>query len=301
MANGEATQSDALEGSDGDEQGDATWANAGVDRSPVRVGAMLYTLVDPHPGFEAAYNRWYERDHQFGGCTVGAGWFSNRRFVAPRDLKSARFPRENTTVADPSTAGSYVAIYWVEASQLAEALAWSSEQVHRLYAAGRGFEERTHAHTAIYTHQADFYRDDDPTPMELALLHPYRGLISIHLDRAEGVKQGAFDAWCSANIADSLLAGDSPVASVSSWRPVVPRGSDAVESPMKLGTGPGTIQRTCQLLFVDTEPTAAIEIVRAWADMINDSGLGTVQLVAPFVPTIPGTDVYADELFPVDG
>ena len=38
---------------------------------PIRVGSMLYTLVDPDQGREVAYNRWYERDHFYGGCMSG--------------------------------------------------------------------------------------------------------------------------------------------------------------------------------------------------------------------------------------
>jgi len=30
---------------------------------PVPVGGMLFTMVDPEPGHEVDYNRWYERDH----------------------------------------------------------------------------------------------------------------------------------------------------------------------------------------------------------------------------------------------
>ena len=43
----------------------------GVDDYPVKVGSMLLTLVDPHKGFESAYNRWYERDHYIAGCLIG--------------------------------------------------------------------------------------------------------------------------------------------------------------------------------------------------------------------------------------
>jgi hypothetical protein len=39
----------------------------GIGDYPVRVGSMLLTLVEPNPGFERAYNRWYERDHYYGG------------------------------------------------------------------------------------------------------------------------------------------------------------------------------------------------------------------------------------------
>ena len=38
---------------------------------PVQVGSMLLTMVDPLPGHEVAYNRWYERDHFYAGCMVG--------------------------------------------------------------------------------------------------------------------------------------------------------------------------------------------------------------------------------------
>ena len=40
----------------------------GVNDYPVKVGSMLLTMVDPHRGFEHAYNRWYERDHYYAGC-----------------------------------------------------------------------------------------------------------------------------------------------------------------------------------------------------------------------------------------
>ena len=39
----------------------------------VRLGSMLFTLVEPHRGHEVAYNRWYERDHFYAGCMIGPG------------------------------------------------------------------------------------------------------------------------------------------------------------------------------------------------------------------------------------
>ena len=57
----------------------------------VRLGSMLFTLVEPHRGFEVAYNRWYERDHFYAGCMVGPWLFAGRRFVATRALKDLRF------------------------------------------------------------------------------------------------------------------------------------------------------------------------------------------------------------------
>ena len=66
----------------------------GVDDYPVKVGSMLLTLVDPNPGFERAYNRWYERDHYYGGCMVGPWLFAGSRWVATRPLKDLRWPAD---------------------------------------------------------------------------------------------------------------------------------------------------------------------------------------------------------------
>ena len=73
---------------------------------------------------------------------------------------------------------------------------------------------------------------------------------------------------------------------------------------MQLGTGPGTIQRTCQMCFIDRslgdDPveglTAIIDQFKGYAELVDGSGLATVQLVAPFIPTLPGTDTYSDDL-----
>jgi hypothetical protein len=76
---------------------------------PVEVGSMLFTMVDPNRGHEKAYNRWYERDHYYGGCMIGAGWFAGSRWVAPRELKDLRFPA-NSPFAAPLDAGSWRAV-----------------------------------------------------------------------------------------------------------------------------------------------------------------------------------------------
>ncbi len=39
---------------------------------PIKLGGALVTMVEPHKGHEVAYNRWYERDHFYAGCQIGA-------------------------------------------------------------------------------------------------------------------------------------------------------------------------------------------------------------------------------------
>ena len=76
---------------------------AGVEDYPVKVGSMLLTLVDPHKGFESAYNRWYERDHFYAGCMEGPWQIAGSRWVATREMKNLRWG--STAVADPIDAG----------------------------------------------------------------------------------------------------------------------------------------------------------------------------------------------------
>src|SRR5205085_12091681 len=109
----------------------------GVDDYPVKVGSMLLTLVDPNKGFERAYNRWYERDHYYGGCMIGPYCLAGSRWVAPRELKDRRWPQHDNAVATPWDAGSYVAIYFVEQGHHNDFLGWGRKQVRPLYRRGR--------------------------------------------------------------------------------------------------------------------------------------------------------------------
>ena len=73
---------------------------------PVQLGAMLFTLVDPSVGHEVAYNRWYERDHFYGGCLAGPYLFSGKRWVATKDLKAKRFPADSPITPDPASSAA---------------------------------------------------------------------------------------------------------------------------------------------------------------------------------------------------
>ncbi len=270
----------------------------------VRAGAMLFTLVDPSRGHEQAYNRWYETDHLYSGCMVGPWLFAGRRWVATSELKDLRFPAEvppDAAVVSPLDAGSYLATYFVHAGHEAEHFAWANRQVFELYEAGRGYEERAHAHTSLYFAVGE-HRGDSPVPAHLALDHPYAGLVSIHLDRAPEVRHEAYAEWFDAEVAPDLFAATSPVDQVLDWRPIIPRGAEG-EAPMELGTGPGTRQRSLQMLFCGRAPQGSFDLPGDWdiiestCERIEASGLATVRLAAPFIPTIPGTDTYTDQLW----
>jgi hypothetical protein len=254
---------------------------------------MLYTLVDPHRGHEVAYNRWYERDHFYGGCMIGPGILAGGRWVATAELKALRTPPESS-VAVPVEAGSYLATYFIGKGMEAEHFAWSSQQVFDLYESGRGFEERDHAHTALYLHKRSIRRDPDGVPPELALDHRFPGLVTIHLDRPDECTQREFDDWLEAHTFD-LLGTDSSIALVLSWAPILPRAGDP-GSPMKLGSGPGTPARTLLMLFCDTDCRLALDEAHQLCDAMASTG-ATIALCAPFQPTNVGTDDYTGELW----
>lgn len=259
---------------------------------------MLYTLVDPNRGHEVAYNRWYERDHFYAGCMIGPWLFAGGRWVATRPYKDLRVPADST-VAAPVDAGSYLATYFVHKGHEAEHFAWSTQQVFDLYANGRGFDERTHAHTALYTFQQAWYRDPDPVPVELALDHRYAGLVSLHVDRADDVKHPELAEWLEGRLAATggLLEAGSPFATVCGWRPIIPKVPDGEQAPMELGSGPGTRARSMLLCFCETDPAEAWDRVLGLVADLDASGLGRVVLAAPFIPTVVGTDTYTDQLW----
>ncbi len=270
----------------------------------VRVGAMLFTLVDPSKGHEAAYNRWYEEDHLYSGCMVGPWLFAGRRWVSTRDLKDLRVPEgvpDEAAVARPLDAGSYLATYFIHAGHEAEHFAWANKQVFELYDNDRGFDERHHAHTSLYFHVGE-HRGTSDVPSHMALDHPYAGLVSIHLDRENDVRHEQFAVWFVEVVSPTLVGVDGPVDLVLDWRPIIPKGSEG-SAPMELGTGPGTRQRSLQLLFCGAQPGGSFDPAADWdtiaevVDRIEESGLATVRLAAPFIPTVPGTDTYTDQLW----
>ena len=99
----------------------------------IRLGSLLFTMVEPRPGFEVAYNRWYERDHFYSGCMIGAYTLAGQRYVATRDCKALRLGSGSIDLAK----GSYLALYWILDGHHADWDAWAVKQVNDLHAAGR--------------------------------------------------------------------------------------------------------------------------------------------------------------------
>lgn len=226
----------------------------------VDVGTMLFTLVEPHRGHEVAYNRWYERDHFYAGCLVGPYNFAGRRWVAPRRLKALRRPTDGP--------GSYLALYWVAAGHHDEWNRWAYRELRALHEAGRMFAHRDHVHTLLYRRDRVVHRDADPVPAALALDHPFAGLVV---------------TWGRGEHRPDLPAS---AAMRISWTPM----PLLVDAPGVAKDGGGE-DRFLDLAFLDADPE------EVWADYAPLADDPAVEWLGGFVPTVPGTDRYTDELW----
>ncbi len=259
-------------------------------RTPIRLGSLLFTLVDPHRGHEVAYNRWYERDHFYAGCMIGPWQFAGGRFVATRHEKS-RVARGPNPVTGEGGRGTYLGLYWVQDGHHDQWNRWAVDQVNDLHANGRMFAHRDHVHTGLYDRSFVVSRDADGVPVELALDHRYAGLVAVIGRLPDGLEAtGAGEAFTP------VLAGlvaDTPVAQVlhASPRPL-------------LDDAPGDVPRVVddraflELFFCDAP---AVEV---WDDTLHDldelygRSIGAeVRWVSPFRPTVVGTDTFTDALW----
>ena len=189
-----------------------------AEAEPVKLGSMLLTLVEPHRGHEVAYNRWYERDHFYAGCMVGPYNFAGRRFVATADLKSLRAPDSSAITGEPAR-GSYVSVYWVLDGYFDAWNKWALRQVNALHAAGRMFEERDHVHTLLYNFAWEHRRDPDGVPVEVALDHPYRGFVTVFIDRDDSLSNEELWAWLRTEHLPGLMPG-SDADLVAAFTPI---------------------------------------------------------------------------------
>jgi hypothetical protein len=264
----------------------------GAEAEPVKLGSILFTLVEPHRGHEVAYNRWYERDHFYSGCMVGPYNFAGRRFVATAELKALRDPDPSVITGSPAR-GSYVAVYWVLDGYHTVWNRWALRQVNALHAAGRMFEERDHVHTLLYNYVWEFRRDPDGVPIEVALDHPYRGFVPVFIDRAEDVSNEALWDWLRSEHLPGLMPG-SDADLVAAFTPIALE----VDAPGDVPREAASDRRTLLLWFLNTPPEVAWEtVIVEHHRRLEESGLGTVVAALPFIPTIPGTDTYTDKLW----
>ncbi len=251
---------------------------------PIKLGGALVTMVEPHKGHEVAYNRWYERDHFYAGCQIGAWNLAGTRFVATRECKAKRYPVDSPICPDP-TSGSYLAVYWILAGKFGEWIQWGTNQVNWLHENGRMFPHRDHVHTLMYKYRGEVHADPDGVPAELALDRRYPGLVLVIGELAEGVEDTQITEW--------VRSRPLPADQVVTFTPIPLLGNAPSDVPRDTAAG-----RFCHLYFVDGDPVEIWdEQFASLGDDLAATGLGTVLFASPFLATVAGTDTYTDQLW----
>ncbi|MET9504074.1 hypothetical protein ABZY42_20495 [Streptomyces sp. NPDC006622] len=272
--------------------GEAYAELAAVGPYGVRPGHALITMVEPHPGHEYAYNRWYEDDHYYAGAMAMPWMYAGRRWVATRDLQLLRRP-EKSAVAQPVTAGCYLSTYWITDGRYDDHMRWTVAINKRLNRDARVYRDRTHVFTAFQDHEATVYRDGAAGPRDFhALDHPYAGLVLQVVDAETQERRTDLLEWLRTRHLPGRLAG-SPTALVTVFRPT-PLPGDRMTYVRQVE---GVDTRLTLLWFLETDPRDCWEShFTGLEEAMTGTGLGRVELLAPFVPTVPGTDRYVDRL-----
>lgn len=259
-------------------------ALAAAKPTTVELGGALITMPQAHAGREEAFNRWYEDDHYISGAMVGPWVFSGRRFIRC-DLERFSAPG-----AKPTEMGSFIGLYWTLAGHVDEVWQWAKAALDHLTEDGRGPRDRTRVYSAM--HETAFAHMFDPPPMRAihALDYPYRGLAVELVDAVEGVSREDLIRWLREEYVPTRKGPFGQC--VALW----PRG---LREERRLSEGSGVIApaidmnpegRVCLLWFLHEDPNDfwPSDFSRHPSE-IAAGGVGRLVLLAPFVPTLPGT------------
>jgi hypothetical protein len=252
------------------------------------LGKALISLIEPLPGREREYNRWYEDDHAIISALACPWVFGGKRWVATRRLRDMRTPA-CSAVTDPVDQGCYLATYWILDGRYEDFLAFARPLVvERLTPDGRMKPARKHIFTNDHDYLGAVYRDAAGPRDIHALAYPYAGLGLQVIDAAPATGRDALARWLVEEHLPATLAGASAAMALLFATTAPPRPKPEID----------WYDRRLTLLWFLEEPPEM-----GWHALFGDqdaciaaSGLGRVELAAPFMPVLPGTDSYVDEL-----
>jgi hypothetical protein len=252
------------------------------------IGVCALTLVEPDPGQELSYNRWYEDDHY--PTSMASPWvMAGRRWMAPKRLDPLRAP-DDSPIARPIEAGRFLGTYLFMDGRFEEFLEFTDALLERLRADGRIHPGKRHVYTMFHRYEGASYRDERGPRDVHALDYPFAGLVVEVIDAAPAVGRDGLLRWLREERAPAALRG-SPAMMCLYLTPFVPEGADF------LTEDEAAAQRVVCLWMVERDPAELWD--GAFADRgrgVETAGIGRVRFLAPFVPTLPGTDPPLDEL-----
>jgi hypothetical protein len=202
--------------------------------------------------------------------------FSGRRWVATKDLQALRYPPDSP-VAQPLDSGKYISTYWITEGRYEDHLKWTVATNQRLLPDGRIYLDRTHVYTSFQRYRGATYRDATGPRDVHALEYPYGGLVMEIIDSPD---RDAVVEQLKRNI-------PGPDVAMGLFFEPMPLPQNKMSYVKDVE---GVDDRVTVLWFTDGHPGDH------WDAFAQRHTPGTLQLVAPFIPTRPGTDTYVDQL-----
>ena len=259
----------------------------------VRIGSALITMVEPHVGHERAYNRWYEDDHYYAGAMAMPWMFAGPAVGRAGRAAEAALPGRLRRSPSRSRAGKYISTYWITEGRYEDHMRWTVSTNQRLLAEGRVFQERdarVHRRSSA-TGARGTATPSGPRDIH-ALDHPYGGLVVEVIDSADAAQR------------EQLLyvARRRPRADViarqprSRWRLAFQPEPLPGDKQPYMKDVEGVDDRLTVLWLTEGDPARRVGTLRRRRRPGRRVGPRQVQLMAPFVPTVPGTDRYVDRL-----
>jgi len=261
-----------------------------------RVGHALITMVEPAPGHERAYNRWYEDDHFITGAMVMPWMFGGRRWVATRDLQLMRFPADSNFTS-PLSNGCYLGTYWITPGRLGDHKRWAFAANRRLSAEDRINRDRTHVFTSFQDLAGAVYASDDVPRVEYTLMDPSPGLVLEVVDAPTADTRDDLERWLLTEHLPARVTTSTPAHTALVWRtnPPDPGMKPEVRAAAEKTANSG--KRLTVLWFLTTDPRQVWDNFILGEDkLVAAGGKGRVSLIAPFIPSRMGTNTYDDQL-----
>ena len=162
-----------------------------------------------------------------------------------------------------------------------------------LHAHDRMFSLRKPVHAGFSASSFNASHDPDGVPIEIALEHPYAGVGLTMFEASESAGRDKLGAALQGGMLRESLSRSGPSLCLATEP--LPIGDDM---PAYVERPKGLERRILLFTFYPEDPDKAMPAwTRALGDRIEKAGLGRLLFSAPFIPTIPGTDRYADEIW----
>jgi len=261
----------------------------------IRIGAAWISMIEPEPGHEGEFNRWYSDDHFYAGGMCLAGIFAGRRWVATKELRELRY----STDEDLARYGCYLHTNLFDDDQLGGVNVALSTTLERLGREGRMYATeipRRHIYTAITPYEGVVYRDSSAEgPRDIhALDYPFAGVVVEIIDAHHQHHRAALLQWLRTKFIPKDISTSSALMCLVFRHEDLP---EIIKSPRLPAQHPCGKSRVVLLWFLECDPRTVWNT--EFADhpaTVQQSGMGDLVFAGPFIPTIPGSNRYIDEL-----